>query len=125
MLCGRLLRIWAMVLRTSFTDLSMSVPSANSTVVEDAPSVIVEVMWRTPVMPANAFSIRVVTDFSISSGDAPDCATETVTIGKLTLGSALMGSRWKESVPITVSTMNSTIVNIGLRMAHEEILKFM
>ena len=118
--CGKSARIWVTALRTSLTARSVSVPRRNSAVVTEMPSEISEVMWRTPAIPATAVSTCRVTEFSISSGDAPARLTETVTIGKLTFGVAFTGSRRKEKMPITVSSRNRTMVGIGRRIAQED-----
>ncbi|MNR08793.1 hypothetical protein D3C85_1249670 [compost metagenome] len=58
---GREARTPLMALRTSLVARSVSVPSSNSMVVEETPSVIWELMWRTPDRPASESSISRVT----------------------------------------------------------------
>ena len=79
---GRDARRPVMALRTSLVARSVSVPSSNSIVVVETPSVMLDVMWRTPERPASESSIRRVTWTSISAGAEPGRAAVTATSGK-------------------------------------------
>ncbi len=68
---GRSPRIWSMASFVSCTAFSVGTSMRNSTTVVERPSTTVEVMFFTPVTPATASSISLVTCVSISAGAAP------------------------------------------------------
>jgi hypothetical protein len=65
-------------------------------VVTDRPSVIDDVMWRTPSTPETPSSIVLVTCDSSSAGAAPNCETATEITGMSALGSRVTASLVKE-----------------------------
>ncbi len=101
----------------------MLVPSWNSIIVTDEPSVIVDVMCLTPVCAATAFSTRLVTCVSSSEGEAPACVMEIDTSGKSIFGKRSTGSARKLSTPRMTSTMNITTEGIGVLIAQAEIFR--
>ena len=107
--------------RTSFTARSTSVSIANSTVVAELPSEIVELTCLTPASPPTAFSMRLVVELSSCVGDAPACVTVTLTIGKFTFGFAFIGKRRNDATPPKLSAIKSTIIGMGWRIAQDEI----
>ena len=109
-----------MALRTSLVARSVSVPSSNSIVVEETPSVIWELMWRTPDRPASESSISRVTWTSISLGAAPGLTAVTATSGKSMSGLLLIRIFRKLSTPPTVSRVNSRMIGIGFLIDQEE-----
>jgi len=117
---GRSARILAIASLTSLTARSMRVSMRNSIVVSDWPSVIREMMCFTPATPATPSSIRRVTCFSSSAGAAPAWVTLIATIGMSTLGNSVIGRPRKLTIPRIVSTRNSTMGGIGLRIAQAE-----
>ena len=74
---GSWLRICDTASRTSFTARSTGVPIANCTKVLELPSLTVDEISSTPLMPRTAASIRWVTCVSISVGAAPGWVTIT------------------------------------------------
>src|SRR5919202_1528874 len=112
---GRSPRMRATASRTSLKARSGSASSRNSTVVEEAPSVTVEVMWRTPATPATAPSTALVTCVSISAGAEPGATTTTETIGRSTLGSRVTGSSRKLKIPGVTRAMKRTMEGAGAR----------
>jgi hypothetical protein len=82
-------------LRTSLAAVSGSVPSVNSTVVTEEPSLIEVETSSTPSRVATAFSTTRATCTSISLGAAPGCATVTVTVGRSMSGMLLVRSCMK------------------------------
>src|SRR3546814_10132940 len=80
---GRSERILDTASRTSFTARSTGVPNWNCTIVDDDPSVTVEVMSLTLPIEAIADSTRWVIWVSISVGTAPGWEAITLAAGKL------------------------------------------
>ena len=122
MVRGRSARTSATASLTSFKDRSVSVPSRNSRIVDDMPSVKVEVICLTPVMFATASSMTFVTCVSSSAGAAPDCVTFTETIGTSMFGNRVTGSDLKLKRPSSISTANKTIAGTGRRIDQAEML---
>ena len=86
------------------------------------PSVTVDSRCFTPDTLATASSTFLVTWLSSSPGAAPGWMTVTETIGTSIFGARVMGSMLKPTKPSRVSTTNSTIGGIGLRIAAPEML---
>ena len=86
---------------------------ANSTVVAELPSEIVELTCLTSASPLTASSMRLVVELSSCVGDAPVCVTVTLTIGKFTFGFAFIGRRKNDATPPKLSAIKSTIIGIG------------
>ena len=121
---GRSMRTRAMASLTSFKARSWFTSSWNWIIVCDDPSVTVEVMCLTPLMPANASSTLRVTCVSSSAGAAPDCVTRTMTTGMSMLGKRATGIERKLTMPSVIRTRNSTSAGTGLRIDHAEMLRF-
>ena len=83
---GRRLRIAATFSRTSAAATCGSTSSRNSRPTRENDSVELETTRFTPLIPATASSMGLVTSVSTSSGDAPGYTTLTLTNGKLTSG---------------------------------------
>ncbi len=90
---GRLPRIWAIALRTSFTARSVDVPISNCTKVKLLPSRTELLISSTPFTPRIADSTLWVIWVSISFGAAPGWLTETVAAGK-SMSGALFTCIW-------------------------------
>ena len=80
-------------------------PTLNWTMVEDAPSVTVEMMCQTPLRLATESSIFLVTCDSSSLGAAPDWVIITWTIGMSMLGKISTSMRDAASAPISMIRM--------------------
>src|SRR3546814_4645949 len=113
---GRSDLIFVTASRTSLTARSTGVTSWNWTMVEELPSVTVEVMSFTLPMEATAASTRCVIWVSISVGAAPGWEMVTFAAGKLTSGIWFTSMLMNPAMPRTVSMKNSTSGGTGLRM---------
>ena len=80
-------------------------------------------MCLTSLRPAIASSTRRVTCVSSSDGAAPGCRMVTSTAGRSMSGVLLIRSPGKAASPPMVSSRNSTMVGIGLRIAQAETLR--
>src|SRR3546814_5006470 len=105
---GRSDLIFVTASRTSLTARSTGVTSWNWTMVEELPSVTVEVMSFTLPMEATAASTRCVIWVSISVGAAPGWEMVTFAAGKLTSGIWFTSMLMNPAMPRTVSMKNST-----------------
>ena len=105
---------------TSFTARSVFVPSWNSIMVLEDPSVIVDLMCLTFVTPATESSTRLVTCVSSSTGAAPDCVMSMVTIGMSMFGKRVIAMFRKLRRPSVINTRKSTSEGIGRRIDHAE-----
>ena len=92
----------------------------NSAAVVETPSVTVEMTFLTPVIPASASSISLVTWASNSAGAAPDCATVTATSGTSMFGNRVIGMLTKDCQPSTMSIRNARSDAIGFRIDQAE-----
>ncbi len=110
---------------TSLTAVCVSTSSRNSTTVCELPSVSVEMTFLTPLMLATASSTRLVIWVSSSLGATPGSVTVTETSGMSMLGKRVIGSFEKLIKPSTISTRNSRIGGIGLRIDQAEKFQFM
>ena len=86
----------------------------------DTPSITVELIFFTPVMPATASSISFVTCVSSSAGAAPDWLTVTATSGTSMFGNRVIGSALNDCQPSTISMKKARIGAIGFRMDQAE-----
>src|SRR5215510_5119473 len=91
-------------------------------VVSDRPSVIDEVICRTPSTPETASSMVLVTWDSSSAGAAPNCDTATEITGMSADGNRVTASLVKETQPRIRRIMEKTTDGSGLRIDHAEIL---
>src|SRR3546814_16454690 len=91
--------------------------------VEELPSVTVEVMSFTLPMEATAASTRCVIWVSISVGAAPGWEMVTFAAGKLTSGIWFTSMLMNPALPRTVSMKNRTSGGTGLRMDQAEMLR--
>ncbi len=101
-------------------------PISNSTVVEEKPSLAVELMLLTPGNVRTDDSTSCVIWFSISVGAAPGWLMLAVTTGNSMSGLSWTSMRMNATRPASVRPMNRTIGGTGLRMHQAEMfLKFM
>ncbi len=84
---------------------------------------MVELMFLTPLIPATASSISLVTCVSSSAGAAPCWPTTTATSGTSMLGKRVIGSVLNDCQPSTINMKKARSGAIGLRIAQAE--KFM
>ena len=87
------------------------------------PLATLEVTFLTPLIPATASSIFLVTCASISAGAAPGCETFTRMIGTSMLGKRVIGRALKLCQPMTIRITKARMGATGLRMDQAE--KFM
>ena len=120
--CGRLERTRVTASLMSLIARSVLVSSANWMVVTDRPSVIEEVMWRTPSTPETPSSMVLVTCDSSSAGAAPNCATATEITGMSAEGRCVTASFMKLSQPSTSRMIEKTTEGSGFRIDQAEIL---
>src|SRR5580704_1068662 len=97
-------------------------PTVNCTMVEDDPSVTVEMMCQTPLRLETESSTFFVTCDSSSDGAAPDWVTSTCTIGMSIFGKRVIDIVRKLMRPRIVSTANATTAGMGWRMDQAETL---
>ena len=120
--CGRLERTRVTASLTSLSARSVLVSSANWMVVTDTPSVIDEVMCRTPSTPETPSSTVLVTWDSSSAGAAPNCDTATEITGMSAEGSRVTASLVKLTQPRIRRMIENTTDGSGLRIDQAEIL---
>ena len=113
---GRSERICETASRTSVTASVMFFSSWNSTVVVAMPSSTVVYMFLMPETVATEFSTLRATSVSSWAGAVPGCATVTVTMGNWMSGKSCTMVFLNASRPARVSSANSRIAGIGLRM---------
>src|SRR5579863_9504200 len=100
-------------------------PTVNCTMVEDDPSVTVEMMCQTPLTLETASSTFFVTCDSSSEGAAPDWVISTCTMGMSMLGNRVTDIVRKLTRPSSISTEKARIAGIGRRIDQAEMLKRM
>src|SRR5580704_1161523 len=105
---------------TSLRARSVLVSSLKMTVVTEIPSVIDEVMWRTPSTPETPSSIVFVTWASSSAGVAPNGVTTTDTTGISAFGRRVIGSLLKLVQPSSNRMIDMTIEGRGRRIDQAE-----
>ena len=93
--------------------------------VEDDPSVTVEMMCQTPLRLATASSTFFVTCNSSSDGAAPDWVISTCTIGMSMFGKRVIDIVRKLTRPRMVRTANATTAGMGRRIDQAETLRRM
>ena len=113
-------RTFATASFTSLTARSVLVPSWNSMVVIEDPSVMDDLMCLIFETPATESSTLFVTWVSSSTGAAPSWVISTVTIGMSTFGNRVMPRLLKLIRPSVISTRNSTSEGMGRRIDHAE-----
>src|SRR5271166_4104025 len=100
-------------------------PTLNCTMVDDEPSVTVEIRCQTPLRLATASSTFFVTCDSSSDGAAPDWVISTCTIGMSILGKRVIDIVRKLTMPRMVRTAKATTAGMGRRIDQAETLRRM
>src|ERR1700693_5950673 len=100
-------------------------PTLNCTIVDDEPSVTVEMRCQTPLRLATASSTFFVTCDSSSDGAAPDWVISTCTIGMSILGKRVIDIERKLTTPRIVRTAKATTAGMGRRIDQAETLRRM
>src|ERR1700754_4847092 len=118
---GRLARTRVTASLTSFNARSVLVSSANWIVVTDRPSVIEDVMCRTPSTPDTPSSMVLVTCDSSSAGAAPNWDTATEITATSAFATRLTASLANLIQPSTSRTTEKTTAGSGLRIDQAEI----
>src|SRR4029079_10588804 len=109
-----------MASRISCVACSTAFENTNCTMICAKPSVDVELILSTPLMPEILSSTLLTTSRSTTSGAAPGYAIATNTIGASMSGNSSVSSRASDARPNTTSAIIVTTVTIGRRMAKSE-----
>src|SRR5947208_2357067 len=76
-----------------------------------------------PAMPLSAFSIGMMTDVVISSGEAPGSWSATLTVAGSALGNRSTPRSRNEKIPSTTSDITSIVANTGRRTQSSESIR--